>query len=91
MGYTEVKGHPAMLAALADAYALPEACFQEVAPQEGILLAYAALLAHTKEKPDLWDAALTKHTPEQTGLACYHYARGALTEASTFELHAGAG
>ena len=40
---------------------------------------YAALLAHTKEKPDLWDAALTKHTPEQTGLACYHYARGALT------------
>ena len=44
MGYTEVKGHPAMLALLAEAYGLEPHCFQEVAPQEGILLAYAALL-----------------------------------------------
>mmetsp|Transcript_707 Transcript_707/g.2067 ORF Transcript_707/g.2067 Transcript_707/m.2067 type:complete len:418 (-) Transcript_707:62-1315(-) len=44
LGYTEVKGHPAMLQTLADAYGLPATCFQEVAPQEGILLAYAALL-----------------------------------------------
>ena len=44
LGYTEVKGHPAMLALLAEAYGLEPHCFQEVAPQEGILLAYAALL-----------------------------------------------
>ena len=44
LGYTEVKGHPAMLALLAEAYGLAPHCFQEVAPQEGILLAYAALL-----------------------------------------------
>ena len=44
MGYTEVKGHPAMLALLAEAYGLEPHCFQEIAPQEGILLAYAALL-----------------------------------------------
>ena len=34
-----------MLQALADAYGLAPTCFQEVAPQEGILLASAALLA----------------------------------------------
>ena len=44
LGYTEVKGHPAMLALLGEAYGLEPHCFQEVAPQEGILLAYAALL-----------------------------------------------
>ena len=33
-----------MLALLAEAYGLEPHCFQEVAPQEGILLAYAALL-----------------------------------------------
>ena len=44
LGYTEVKGHPAMLALLGEAYGLEPHCFQEVAPQEGILLSYAALL-----------------------------------------------
>ena len=44
LGYTEVKGHPRLLAALAASYRLEPASFQELAPQEGILLAYAALL-----------------------------------------------
>ena len=43
LGYTEVKGHPAMLALLGEAYGLEPHCFQEVAPQEGILLALSLI------------------------------------------------
>lgn len=45
LGYTETRGHPRMLELLAEDYdGLAPANFQELAPQEAILLTFAALL-----------------------------------------------
>ena len=70
--YTEVKGHPAMLALLAEAYGLESHCFQEVAPQEGILLAYAALL-------DPGDGVVCTAPGYQSFHTCAEQAGGAVT------------
>ena len=72
LGYTEVKGHPAMLALLAEAYGLEPHCFQEVAPQEGILLAYAALL-------DPGDGVVCTAPGYQSFHTCAEQAGGAVT------------
>ena len=73
LGYTEVKGHPAMLALLAEAYGLEPHCFQEVAPQEGILLAYAALL-------EPGDGVVCTAPGYQSFHTCAEQARGAVPQ-----------
>ncbi|KAK7239660.1 aminotransferase [Aureococcus anophagefferens] len=74
LGYTETRGHPRMLELLAEDYdGLAPANFQELAPQEAILLTFAALL-------EPGDAVVATAPGYQSFFTCAEAAGGVVAE-----------